>query len=139
MPTMAICVAAAAASLMRSVSRSSASIRVSCVGDDRREIVAPFLELIALVHARERRGLVRRAIPIEHGDLLGTEARMPEVHEQDDTNLVAVIPHLVLERVIEDQQLPLLPCADLIAYLDVAALRHFQPEMRPDDSVDRSH
>ena len=49
---------------------------------------------------RERLPLVRR------------ELRVPDVDDEDETRLAAVVPHLVLERVVEDDELALLPCPD---------------------------
>ena len=49
---------------------------------------------------RERLPLVRR------------ELRVPEVDDEDEARFAAVVPHLVLERVVEDDELALLPCPD---------------------------
>ena len=37
------------------------------------------------------------------------ELRVPDVDDEDEARFAAVVPHLVLERVVEDDELALLP------------------------------
>ena len=50
-------------------------------------------------------------------------------YDQDDAIGVALVPHLVLEAVVEDQALALPPLAGLLAHTYAHAGRHEQPQV----------
>ena len=64
---------------------------------------------------------------------------MPHVDDQDDARLARVVPHLVLEGVVQDEHRALAPRARLAADADRAAgLRHPEPELEPQPVVARA-
>src|SRR5438552_6294492 len=86
------------------------------------EVVRALRRLVLRMELRHRVALVRLAEALERADLLIRKAWMPEIQEQDDPDLVAVVPHLVLERVVEHHHLALFPGALVGADADVAAV-----------------
>ena len=57
---------------------------------------------------------------------------MPEVEEEDDAHVIAVVPDLVPVRVVEDEDLAFLPGSLVVTDLYVAAGRRDEDEVAPD-------
>src|SRR5665811_635790 len=65
------------------------------------------------------------------------QVRMPEIDDQDDSLIAAVVPNLVVERVVEDQALTLVPFVLLVTDPNARAVRHDNPKVAPKPHVGR--
>src|SRR5512141_1374709 len=85
------------------------------------------------------------AFPIEIADCLdeprdrvdfdGGKVRVPAIDDQHDARLLAAVPRLMLERVVERDALAFLPGVVLAADADRAVVRNDQRQMRDDARV----
>ena len=67
--------------------------------------------------------------------LLERELRVPKVEQEDDAILCALVPHLMLKRVVEYETLALVPLSRLVATFDPTTLRHDDPQMAREPQV----
>src|SRR5260221_11869983 len=68
-------------------------------------VVPPALALVLGVDLGKGASFVSAPELLEDGDLRCRKARVPEIHEEDDSHAAAVVPDFLLERAVEHQDL----------------------------------